>query len=92
MYWNIEEISNNFRPEGEAYEKAVKEKEEAEKRLMEILPDGGVEVFGDFMNALGDVEIFQVEEIYRQGFSLGLQITAEAYITNKNKLVSSIDE
>lgn len=92
LYWNNVEISEPFHPDTPEYEEAVKRREEAEERLMKILPEGGIKIFEDFMEAYADIEILEEEEIYRQGFCFGMQITAEAYMGNKNKVVSYGDE
>lgn len=92
LYWNIEEISDSFIPVGPEYEAAVKTKEEKEKKLLALLPEGGEEIFEDFVMAMYDIAILQDEEIYRQGFCFGMQLTAEVYVMNRNKLVSYGDE
>ena len=92
LYWNIEEISDSFIPAGPEYEAAVKIKEEKQEKLLALLPEGGQKVFEDFVMAMYDVDLLQDEEIYRQGFCFGMQLTAEAYVMNKNKLVSYGDE
>lgn len=92
LFWNIVEISEPFRPSGEEYEEARKRKDEAEAKLIAILPEGGVKIFEEFMEAVGDVEVLEEEEIYSQGFYFGLQLTTEAYTKNKNRVVKSIFE
>ena len=92
LFWNILEISEPFRPSGEEYEEARKKREEAEAKLIAILPEGGVKIFEEFMEAVGDVEVLEEEEIYSQGFYFGLQLTTEAYTKNKNRVVKSIFE
>lgn len=92
LYWNIEEISDSFIPDGFEYEAAVKIKEEKQEKLLALLPEGSRKVFEDFMMAMADVEILQDEEIYRQGFCFGMQLTAEAYMMNKNRMGSYGDD
>jgi len=92
LYWNIEEISDSFIPTGPEYEEVVRIKEEKQQKLLALLPEGSQEVFEEFVMAMGDVEILQDEEIYRQGFCFGMQLTAEAYVMNRNKLVTYGDE
>lgn len=92
LYWNIEEISDSFIPTEPEYEAAVKIKEEKQEKLLALLPEGSQEIFEDFVMAMGDVEILQDEKIYRQGFCFSMQLTAEAYVMNKNKLVTYGDK
>ena len=92
LFWNIEEISGSSLPKGPEYDKAIAAKEQAEEKLMKLLPEGGREVFEDFMTTVGDVEILIEEEIYRQGFCFGLTLTAEAYTNNMNRMTGSADD
>lgn len=92
LYWNIDELSDGLCPEGPEHEKVVAHMKELEERLMNFLPEEGKKVFEDFMMATYDVERLQDEEIYRQGFCFGLQLTAEAYVMNRNRIVSRNDE
>ena len=86
LFWNIAESSGDFRPSDEEYEEARKKRDEAESKLIAILPEGGVKIFEEFMEAAGHVEALEQEEIYSQGFYFGLQLTAEAYTKNKNSV------
>lgn len=62
LYWNIEELSGSFIPQGVEYQKAVEHKNKAEAALLELLPDGSYKVFENFMNAMSDIEIWGVHE------------------------------
>ena len=92
LFWNIAESSGDFRPSGEEYEEARKKRDEAESKLIAILPEGGVKIFEEFMEAAGHVEALEQEEIYSQGFYFGLQLTTEAYTKNKNSVAKCIFE
>lgn len=59
---------------------------------IEELNNGFMPDTKEFMEAVGDVEVLEEEEIYSQGFYFGLQLTTEAYAKNKNRVVKSIFE
>ena len=69
-----------------------KRQDEAETKLIAMLPEGGVKIFEEFMEAAGHVEALEQEEIYSQGFYFGLQLTTEAYTKNKNSVAKCIFE
>lgn len=92
LYWTIEELNNGFMPDTKEFKEAVERKREIEDRLMDMLPEEDKKIFEEYIQRLGEVEILHMEEVYRQGFSLGLQLTSEAYLTNKNQLISYIDD
>ena len=92
LFWNNVEISEPFHPAREEYEELKKKREEAEAKLMAILPEGGVEIFEAFMETVGDVEVLEEEEIYSQGFYLGMQLATETYLRNKNRISTSLAE
>lgn len=45
LFWNIAESSGDFHPSGEEYEEARKKRNEAESKLIAILPEGRDEDF-----------------------------------------------
>lgn len=92
LFWNIAESSDDFRPYGEEYEEARKQRDEAETKLIAMLPEGGVKIFEEFMEVAGHVEALEQEEIYSQGFYFGLQLTTETYTKNKNSVAKCIFE
>ena len=68
LFWNIVEISEPFRPSGEEYEEARKKREEAEAKLIAILPQGGVKIFEEFMENVGDVDVQITQHLTTGGF------------------------
>lgn len=66
-------------PEGR-YQTCSERKEEAEQQLKETLSAPQRELFEKFLTAQHDVRSIEDEETYRQGVSLGVRITAEAFV------------
>ena len=67
-------------PEGIRYQTCSERKEEAEQQLKETLSAPQRELFEKFLTAQHDVRSIEDEETYRQGVSLGVRITAEAFV------------
>ena len=67
-------------PEGIRYQTCCERKEEAEQQLKETLSVHQKELFEKFLTAQHDVRSIEDEETYRQGVSLGVRITAEAFV------------
>lgn len=67
-------------PEGIRYQDCCERKEEAEQQLKETLSAHQRELFEKFLTAQYDVRNIEDEENYRQGVSLGVRITAEAFV------------
>ena len=67
-------------PEGIRYQTCCERKEEAEQQLKETLSVHQRELFEQFMTAQVSVRNIEDEETYRQGVSLGVRITAEAFV------------
>lgn len=68
-------------PEGIRYQICCERKEEAEQQLKETLSAHQRELFEQFLAAQASVRNIEDEENYRQGVSLGVRITAEAFVT-----------
>ena len=67
-------------PEGIRYQTCCERKEEAEQQLKETLSAYQIELFEKFLTAQASVRNIEDEETYRQGVSLGVRITAEAFV------------
>ena len=67
-------------PEGIRYHTCCERKEEAEQQLKETLSAHQRELFEQFLAAQVSVRSIEDEENYRQGESLGVRITAEAFV------------
>ena len=67
-------------PEGSRYQTCCERKEEAEQQLKETLSAYQRELFEKFLTAQASVRSIEDEENYRQGVSLGVRITAEAFV------------
>ena len=67
-------------PEGIRYQTCCERKEEAEQQLKETLSAHQRELFEQFLAAQAYVRNIEDEETYRQGVSLGVRITAEAFV------------
>ena len=67
-------------PEGIRYQTCSERKEEAEQQLKETLSTHQKELFEKFLTAQASVRNIEDEENYRQGVSLGVRITAEAFV------------
>lgn len=68
-------------PEGIRYQICCERKEEAEQQLKEALSAHQRELFEKFLAAQISVRNIEDEETYRQGVSLGVRITAEAFVS-----------
>ncbi len=67
-------------PEGIRYQTCCERKEEAELQLKETLSAYQRELFEKFLIAQASVRNIEDEETYQQGVSLGVRITAEAFV------------
>ena len=67
-------------PEGIRYQTCCERKEEAEQQLKETLSVYQRELFEQFLPAPASVRSIEDEENYRQGVSLGVRITVEAFV------------
>lgn len=85
LYDHFDENNLGFRPDTKEYEKACREREEAHKSLMAILPESGETLFEKYYEKDSYVALLEEKEIYRQGVCLGVKFIIEAYEKNKNK-------
>ena len=67
-------------PEGIWYQTCCERKEAAEQQFKETLSAHQRELFEKFLAAQASVRSIEDEENYRQGVSLGVRITAEAFV------------
>ena len=67
-------------PEGIRYQTCCERKEEAEQQLKETLSAHQREIFEKCLTEHASVLYIEYEENYRHGVSLGVRITAEAFV------------
>lgn len=70
-------------PEGIRYQACCERKAEAEQQFKETFSADQRELFKKFLIAQDNVRSIEDEETYRQGVSLGIRITAEAFLTEE---------
>ncbi len=68
-------------PEGSEYQASCERKAEAEQQFRETLSAHQRSLFEKFLTEQTGVQRIEDEETYRQGVSLGIRITAEAFVT-----------
>ena len=70
-------------PEGSEYMEACERSVEAEELLRKALSEQQKVLLENFIAAYRMVQKIEDEETYRQGVSLGVRITAEAFVSKK---------
>ena len=88
LYNYFDEVNLGFSPNTSEYEMLRKEREKAYAALEKLLPEGSENILENFLDAAIDVVLMDEKEIYRQGVCLGVKLTAEAFITNRNTTVT----
>lgn len=83
LYANAVSRAELIVPEGSEYMEACKRRAEAEELLRKALSEQQKVLLENFIVACRLVQKIEDEETYRQGVSLGIRITAEAFVEEK---------
>lgn len=68
-------------PRKKEYSQLSKKSDEAEKKLLEIATPDTVKTFERYKMYMSQINTLEEEEHFIQGFSLGIRLTAEAFLT-----------
>lgn len=80
LYWDLSEKDEFFKPQNPEYDRVVAEQNKIAAHLKELLSKRQFELFEEYMDLQTELEIVRLEKTYRKGVSLGVQITAEAFL------------
>lgn len=92
LYWALIDENNNYKPEGELYEKAYRQQFKALEEFEKSLSAEQMLLFEDYVDKNEKMQVMKQEEAYVYGFSLGLRIAAETYRNGKSDIVSVFEE
>ena len=69
------------RPHKKEYRQLSKKSDEAERELLEMVAPDTVKTFERYRMYMSQINTLEEEEHFIQGFSLGMRLTAEAFLT-----------
>ena len=90
IYDHFDELSDGFLPMTKEYEEIKMYNTELEAKFLAGLSKEQQDMFHKIFESKIDESILELAEAYRQGVCLGVTLTSEAFITNRNKDIKKV--
>ena len=87
LYDHFDELNFGFRPKTREYEALVKDRDEMLDKLKDLIPKEAEFILDELIERTVECSCLEEKETYRQGVCFGVKLTAEAFVTNRNRAV-----
>ncbi len=85
IYDHFDELADGFLPRTKEYELTKAQNNKLEHEFIDQLSDEQKKMFYKIFESKISEAVMELAEAYRQGVCLGVTLTSEAFVTNRNK-------